>query len=153
MDKKIWFSVLVAIAVLFIGVYLFLDNKNNQEFSNDRQDAIEDAIQRPTVTINTKHQYKDGTHAFIGTIEVPTPCHSHNAEVVKRDDVTEIALSYKTDSEICAQVIEERNFRVDFEGSAEENIVATLNGLLVNLNVFEVPDNQSIGDFEILIKG
>lgn len=153
--KTIWFIIMV---LVFGGISFYTSHKaDNVDFTEERQDAIEKAIQRPTITINTKHQYKDGEHIFLGSFEVPSPCYSHNAEVIKEDEsgITEVALSYnlKESDEICAQVIDEREFKVVFEGDLDDDIIATLNGEVVNFNVFEISPDEDISEVEIFIKG
>jgi len=158
MNKKI--SILVAfIIIVVLGavmVYTIKKADNVNKELNQRQQAIEEARTRPTITINTKYQFKDGTHTFVGIVEVPTPCYTDNIEVIKTETETILAISYadgSSEDSVCANVIEERPFRVSFKGVRDENILATLNGELVNLNIFEVGLDKDIDDIDLFIKG
>jgi len=161
MNKKNWIILVLLIFALLIGVIfhnMYKANKLDQQ-AVDRQQAIEDVLQHSNITINTKHQYRDGVHTFLGTFETPTPCYSYNTKVLEKDGFKEIAISYQEthdetgEAVICAQVITERQFKVSFEGSETDDVVATLNGVLVNLNIFEVGEDENIEDVEIYIKG
>ncbi len=148
------------IFVLLIGVVFHNKYRANQTGKNlDRQKAIEDVLQWSNITINTKHQYRGGVHTFLGTFETPTPCYSHNVEVLDKNGFKEIAITYQEihdatgEAVVCIEVIDERQFKVSFEGPLEDNTITTLNGELVNLNVFEVGEDENIEDVEIYIKG
>lgn len=161
MTKKKLIVLVLLIVVLLVGVFLhnrYRANKTTEQI-NDRQQAIEDVLQRSDITINTKHQYSDGVHVFLGTFETLTPCDSHSVKILERDGLKEIAISYQEahdetgESLICDQVITERQFRVSFEGPEDASVIATLNGDLVNLNIFEVREGENIEDVNIYIKG
>jgi hypothetical protein len=152
MNKKITIWAIIII-VIFVGVSLYAKYKNDNKVDYSRDQSIEEAEQRPLTTISAKHQYRDGQHVFLGSFNVPSPCHSHNSEVIQRENVIEVALTYDSNNEVCAQVIEERQFKVEFEGTGEEDVIATLNGEAVNFNIFEVGPDEDISEVEIFIKG
>lgn len=156
MSKKTWTITVVIILAAMTSVAIYSNYKaNNIDNGNtEREDAIEETYLRPEVTINAKHQYKDGVHTYIGTFETPTPCHTYNAEVNLGENGYVIDITHEpSEDELCAQVLTERMFRVSFEADEETDAIATINGELVNLNVFEVPADQNIDDFEIFTKG
>ncbi|HMP67135.1 MAG TPA: hypothetical protein PKA60_00090 [Candidatus Paceibacterota bacterium] len=157
MNKKISIAVLALLVLILIGAAVYSSQKNKKiDYNSDRQQVLDDLINRPTETITVKQQYKNGNYTVIGSFEVPTPCYSYNAEVIKKDGITEIAITYFDNSNpdtMCAQVISEKLFRVDFEGAPGENIVATINGEIVNLNVFEIGPDEIIENIELYIKG
>lgn len=158
MNKKISVAILILIVIIF-GVAAFFANQKskNTDFSTDRQDAINDIISRPQITLTAKHQYKNGQHNFVGTFEVPSPCYEDKTEVIKKpDNSTEIAITFseKNNSElVCAQVITERQFKVSFAGNEDDEIFASINGEIVNFNLFEIDSDENIDDAEIYIKG
>jgi hypothetical protein len=156
MNKKTWTITVLVILVALTSVAIYSNYKANKiEIPTQRDQAIKDSVERPDVTINVKHQYKDGTHLYLGTFETPTPCYSYNAEIIKEENERIISLTYSEPAtdQICSQVVTEREFSVSFEGEDSESVIARLNGDLVNLNIFEVPDSQNINDFQIFIKG
>jgi len=156
MSKKTWTIIVIIILVALASVAVYSNYKaNTVTVPTEREDTIKNSIERPDTTIDVKHQYKDGTHVYLGTFKTPTPCHSYNAEIISEGTEKIISLSYSepTSDQICAQVITEREFMVSFDGDENESVIARLNGDLVNLNLFEVPNSQNIEDFQIFIKG
>jgi hypothetical protein len=152
MNHKLLWGTLLIIAIITIGAYF--NNKNKLEaLDQAREEAINNEIQRPSVTVNVKHQFKDGAHTFIGNLELPTPCHKISTEVIKEENETIIDISYASTSEVCAQVITEKEFTVIFAGEIDENIIARLNGELVNLNIYDIDPKQNIYEVEIFNKG
>lgn len=151
MDNKILIGVLVVAAVVLGGTALY---KSNQSVEVDltRDEALNTEVQKAKKTITTKYQYKDGQHIFVGNLKLPTPCHTYNAEVVQKDGAAEIRVTTE-EGGVCVQQITERLFKVSFEGEQGDNIFATLNGETVNLNIFEIPEDEDIDDIEIFIKG
>jgi cbb3-type cytochrome oxidase subunit 3 len=152
MNNKYLWVILLFFIVLFAGAYLY--NKDKREnLDQERQAAIEEESQRPSVTLNIKHQYKDGTHLIVGLLELPTPCDQITTNVTKNTGETIVDINYSSGEEICAQVITEKEFRISFAGSADENIIAKLNGELINLNLFEIDPTKNIDEVEIFNKG
>lgn len=161
MNKKNWVALVLAIILLLIGVIFHNKYRANKvETSDDnRQQAIEDIVQRSNTTINTKYQYKNGTHTFLGTFETPTPCYSYSVNKKEDNDIKEIAITYQQmhdetgEAIVCEEVITNRQFKISFEGGIDDEIIATLNGEVVNLNIFEVGENENIEDIDIYMKG
>ena len=161
MKKKNWVILVAAIILLLTGVIFHNEYKVSKidESNIERQQAIEDVLQKSNITINTKYQYRNGTHTFLGTFETPTPCYTYNVEKKETDGIKEIAITYQEmhdetgEAMNCTQVITERDFKVSFEGSVDDEIIATINGDLVNLNIFEVSEDEDIEDVEVYMKG
>jgi hypothetical protein len=152
MKKQIWVSSLV-LGLIFILAGLAIYKNNKEVGAPLLPENTEEEFIKPTETINTKYQYKNGEHIFVGSLLLPTPCHSYNVEVKKNNNDTEIAITTKTEAEMCAQVMSEKMFKVNFKGEASDSIFVSLNGEVVNLNIFELPADQDINDIEIFIKG
>ena len=157
MSKRTWTItvVLIIIGLVLVAIYGNYKAKNIEITNNQREEAIENTINKSETTINVKHQYKDGEHVYVGTFETPTPCYNYNVELSEVDDnrVIDITYNLTENDQICAQVITEREFRISYEGDENDSVIATINGELVNLNVFEVPTEENINQFEIFIKG
>jgi len=153
MDKKIWISFVIVAMSILGGTAIY---KNNQEPPTNvytREDAIKDEITRPLETLNVKHQYRNGNHIFVGTLELPTPCHTYNTQVDTTESATEIKIKTAPSDNMCAQVITEKIFKVSFDAEEDELAVFSINGELVNLNIFEIPNEEDINDIEVFIKG
>ncbi len=153
MNNKFLWGTLLVIAIVSVGAYLY--NKDKQKIIDQARDAaITDQVQRPEITLNTKHQYKDGQHVFVGSVELPTPCYKITTEVTKEQNETILNISYaSTSADVCAEVVTSKEFRVAFEGKADDIIIAKLNGELVNLNIFEIPVDKNIDDVKVYNKG
>lgn len=157
MNKKIWTIIIVLIFIGLISVIIFNNSKTEKidNSNKEREEAINELVKKPEITLITKHQYKDGVHTYIGEFETPTPCYSYNAEIKESGDQKVIELTYSPEenSETCIQVVDTKTFNISYEGPADDEVIATLNGEVVNLNIFEVPDDQDISTYEVMIKG
>lgn len=153
MDNKKFVGAVV-VAVLFL-VIAFAYNKNQTkiQIQESRQDVIEQEATRPTETLNVKYQHKNRRNVFVGSVLVPTPCHTLESSIVTKGDTHEIMLTTVATGEVCAQVLTEKMFKVEMQGSADDDFIATLNGEVVNLNVFEIPASEDIDAIQIYIKG
>lgn len=150
----------IAIAILLVLASLFVASSfigNEDVVDNKPQENGQETEGRPDVTVNAKHQYKDGTHIIAGEIDMPTPCHLLDWSVVGADDtppaIYSIDFTLTSEAEVCAQVITPSRFKVEFEGPADAEIQATLNGDEVVLNLIEAGPNEDLEEFELFIKG
>jgi len=149
----------VIIWILFLGVVVGIifavlqTSQRTIETPTPREDAVREEEQRPEKTITFKHQYKDGVHTFVGTIDTPTPCYDVSAAIVTAD-LPEIRIETQpTSDDVCVQVITDHEFTVTHTGSADMSFIATLNGEPVNINQFEVDPEQDINEVDLFIKG
>lgn len=118
-----------------------------------REEAQQEDLMMPTKTIQVKHQYKNGTHTFMGMVQTPTPCYDLTA-VVLPGDVPEIKITTQEQVDtICAQVISEKQFTVTFTGPEDVQFLATVNDEPVNMNQFDIDPDVDIESVEIFIKG
>ena len=153
--KQGTFLALIILILLILGVYTIVsNNKKIDKEITSREQAIEEEAKRPEKTINLKHQYKDGTHVFSGTIEVPTPCYELSA-VILPGNPAELQIKTKElqTSNVCAEVITELPYKVSRKGPEELSFLATVDNEPVNLNQFEIPADQDFDSVEIFIKG
>lgn len=153
MNKKVWIGAVSLLLILLIFTYLHNRSQIKDAEQFDREDIVQEEENKPTETIVTKYQYKDGMHVYVGTLELPTPCHSYNTEVVDGDSGKVLEITTTPGDEFCTQVITERMFKVSFEGDEGESVLARLNGEIVNLNIFEIPEGEDIDEIDIFIKG
>lgn len=152
MNNKILWTLLLVAAIILIGAYNY-NKEKTEKLDQGREQAITDQVQKSSITINAKHQFKNGQHIFVGLVELPTPCHKITTSVERIDSETIININYASTTEVCADVVTEKEFRVMFEGKANENIIAKLNGEIVNLNIFEVSADKNIDEVKIFNKG
>jgi hypothetical protein len=111
-------------------------------------------------TIDAVHQYQpdQGRHIVAGTTTVPTPCHQLSAETEVRESSPEEVIidfaSEQNDEEMCAQVIQNRRFKVVFEASEDAVISGGMFGEdRVELNLREAQPGQNLDDFQVYTKG
>lgn len=147
-QSRIWISVAVVLILIIIGVLIIKANKIEAptvEQENEQQDIFEK-------TVDVKHQYKDGKHIFAGVIEVPTPCHQVNATITP-GEIAVLNLDIVDSGGVCAQVITDANFYVEYEEKQDQLFVGKLNGEPVNMNKFEVDSDLDINAVNIFNKG
>ncbi len=155
MSRKIWTAVVLIIVIGFGSLTYYINNKTINSNPYDRQDIANEIIQKPEKTVNVKHQFKDGVHTYIGTIELPNPCYlplKTNLNSSENEMIIEINYSLNQEA-VCTQQIIEEGFKISFEGQKNESVLATINGELVNLNIFEINPEDDIEEYEIFIKG
>lgn len=152
MNNKILWGLLLVAAIILIGAYTY--NKDKQKTLDQNRDlAIADQVKKSSITINTKHQFKNDQHLFVGFVELPNPCYTITTGIERVAEETIINVNYASSSEVCAEVITEKEFRVSFAGKIDEIIIAKLNGEIVNLNIFEVSADKNIDEVKIFNKG
>ena len=153
MDNKTFIGAVIVAILFLVGAFAYNKNQQKIQVQSDRQDAIQQEVQKPTETLNVKYQFKDGKHVYVGSVLLPTPCHILKAEAGTKPGVNEIIITTTDSQEVCAQVITERLFRVETDFKPEDVFIPTLNGEVVNFNIFEIPADQNINDIQIFIKG
>ena len=162
MDKQqqIWAVIgFVTIIALLFGVsyYISQNNKELKAGGSRIGDGSGDVqVDTPKVTITAKHQFSEGTHVVAGEIDVPTPCHLLETDVIIRESFPEqvtIQFEVSTLAEVCTQVITPARFKVEFKVSENARISGTLNGEPVVLNLIEVGSDEDLDEFELFIKG
>jgi hypothetical protein len=146
------FIALIIILVIAGAVYYTRDTRTETDLTPREEAQQQDAL--PTQTINLKHQYKDGTHIFMGIVETPTPCYNVTA-VILPGDVAEIKITTKEQEgvEMCAQVVTEKTFKVTHVAAEDAPFLATVNDEPVNINQFDIDADVDIEKVEIMIKG
>lgn len=154
--KKNNIILIVVLIIVVIGISFVSINKNKVEDPSLRDEIIEKEEQRPEITLDVKHQYKDGEHVFVGSLELPTPCHSINSEIVTNENGLELKVTTTAPAGdmMCVQVIADKTFKATYKSTNEnEKFIGTLNGERVNLNIFEVGPDDNIDDLELFLKG
>ena len=162
MDKRqqVWAIIgFVVIVALLFGVSYYISQSSDELKTGESQIGDIDGdvnVDVPRVTITAKHQYRNGTHIIAGEIEVPTPCHLLETNVIIKESFPEqvtVQFEVGTQAEICAQVITSARFKVEFKVSENARISGTLNGKPVILNLIEASSEEDLDKFELFIKG
>lgn len=152
-NKNLIIIFIIVIVVLIISFVVIRSEKVTNP--SPREDAVNDSKEL-TETFNLKHQYKDGEHVYAGSIQLPSPCHSFNAEIVETDNDPEIRITINQpeQDQVCTQVITERDFKVVYPSENEEqNFRFFINDKEYKLNLFEVSPEEDIDSVNLFIKG
>lgn len=150
-EQIIWSVIVLVIVILLVLTTTSIKGAN----PSARDNAIEEDMNRPDITLNVKHQYKDGEHAFVGTLDLPSTCHSFNAEIVD-GEMPEIKLTVNDPEEgvVCIQVVTKKTWKVVYQSDGEDlEFKGTLNGDPFALNLFDIAEDQDIDTVELFIKG
>lgn len=89
-----------------------------------------------------EHSFVDGTHTYTATVVTPNPCYVVSASpVVAESSPEQITIEISTtvdENEICASVLDEKEFSVEVEASAEATLVnVKVNGKTVDWEINE----------------
>lgn len=154
-------GVAVVVILIVLGLYFWLGSSSTDVTPPETNTP---ATNTPPVdnnyvqSVNVRHQFKSGTHTYVGSIDLSTPCETLTTEVVPTAAGSKLYTlkftSTKT-SEVCAEVKTTKSFKVTLKGTSDIKLDAygSLNGKQVRLNVFEVRPDQDIDNYDIYIKG
>ncbi len=151
-------GVVVVIILIGLGLYFWLGGKNETNIIPTDENPV---VTTPTDNgyvqiVNVKHQYKAGTHTYAGEIDLPTPCDTLKSEAVKdATTANKFTLTFTTtkSSQVCAQVITSKPFKISFKADKDVTVDATLDGKKLRLNTYEVREDQDLDSYDIYIKG
>lgn len=150
--KKIIITIVALLAILTVLVYGY-------EFIF-KKPIIESPTITPedilTETIEVKEQYKNSTYTFVGSVDMPTPCHSLTQKVNQISESKyeiEINTIEPNQDTVCAQVITPKTYKVSFTAKPDITVTAKINGVIYELNRFLIPNDQNIDTFKLEIKG
>lgn len=141
---------LITLGILVYG-YEFMFKKPITE-----SPTISENSESPMLTKEIKEQYKDSVYTFVGTEQLPTPCHTLKSKInlvsegIYQIEVTTVAPPPET---ICAQVVTEKSYKVSFKAGEKITVTALINGIEYKLNRFVIPLDKNIDTFDLKIKG
>jgi hypothetical protein len=150
-------SLLVLGALVVFGVTLYFSLFSERDGGSDTsQDVPEKSFKPDLVTV--KHQFKDDTHTFVGSVDMPTPCDLLTTEGVAqvrepRADLITLQFTVVNEADVCAQVITPARFKMTVGAGEDAEFEALWDGAPVQLNVIDVAPGEDIDAFEVYIKG
>jgi len=106
--------------------------------------------------IDAKHYYIDGVHTLVGELAFPTPCDLLQADARVMESYPEqvvVDFTVINTADMCAQVITNQRFRVDFSAASQASISARFMGRDIELNLIPAGPEERPEDFELFIKG
>jgi len=153
--QKTLISVIVILVVLTAG-YWWYSGRQEEGIEGDTASSTIPVSEQNIVTV--KHAYKDGSHIIVGSLMLPTPCEELSWDTRVAESMPEqVAINFTTKtkegSEICAQVLTARSFKVTVQASEQARFSATLNGTPLRLNIIEAGEGEDLENFEMNIKG
>lgn len=148
--------VVILVAIVLVGVIFFFSPQEEEptvlEPATPIEATLPDEVVREAVT--AKHQFKDGMHIIVGEIELPTPCHMFDTNIIVRESFPEqVTLEFIATAKegiVCAQVITPQPFTAEFTASERALITATVNNDPVALNLIKIEEGE---DLEVFIEG
>ena len=152
-NMKGWIIGVVIVILLGLGIYWLMSPSTPTATDTAQTPATQDEYVQ---MVNVKHQYKNGHHTYVGEIDVPTPCHTLASSYSKDANSTTgytLVFTSTSSSQMCAQVVTSKPFKLSFDAVKDIVLSGTLNGKKLRLNLFEVPANQDLDSFNINIKG
>ena len=148
-DFKKILALLIAIAIVLVGVFLwndFLPQPNNSD-TNDNQTDINDTNNDITNKEITVTRFKEGSiYTYRGVLSLPTPCHSIKTETLVAESYPEqvtIKLDTMSDGEPCAEVISDKKFFAQFTASPEHTLSIILNGENLRFKIINIEANNT----------
>jgi len=81
--------------------------------------------------LSVDHFFADGVHTVDGTVDLPTPCHQLDHEVLVAESFPEqVSINFSTTKSdgLCTQVLTSKIFSLSFNASEEAVLSATFNG-------------------------
>lgn len=134
------FGIIIAVTAFFV----FLGNTSRNALTPDQGDGANGGT--TTITdeqsqeIGVARTFVDGRHIYVGEINLPTPCHELDHEVIIRESFPEqvtIAFTHTSESEMCAQVVTPEMFEVSFTASKDAVVDMTVNGEALSYYIIE----------------
>ena len=96
----------------------------------DGEDGEDGSTVTTTESFSLTQTYNEGVHTFSGTVTTPTPCYTVEATALVAESYPEqITINVTTasdGSDMCTQVIDEKEFSLEATASEEANVVAVI---------------------------
>ncbi len=145
----------VAVIIIIVAAVAYYSTRENKEGQNVEQEEVEAVLPSGTQALSARHSFVAGKHIVAGEVKVPTPCVVLETAVRIAESFPEqvtIDFTATSDGEICAQVIDTRRFKVEFDASENATIKATWNGKPIELNLLKA-SASALEAFNIFVKG
>lgn len=165
-NKKTVAWIVGIIIVLIVGGWFYFSRGRGEPEREAAENGAPPAEEEEMITVNAKHQYKNGINTYAGTFPLPTPCDTLRAEVSpvrssasngasadKTKNKAMITLDVVKSDQICIQVITDKPWQVSFEAPEDVSVELVVNGKAAKLNVFEVGADENFEKFMVEPKG
>jgi len=157
--KKILSGIIVVVLVIIIIMMIVGIKKQKEEVIKitKQEQTIQEQQDSPKQSITVKHQYKDGMHTYVGSLDLPSPCHT--AEITSQltaatnSVVVDITTLAPKEDVVCPQVITPTPFEITFMAPKNAEVFFTINNSVAVINQFEIPPAQNIDAVDLYSKG
>ncbi len=156
MDRRTITLVAMLFLLIIAGMFIFAYLKKQEIAAPTPIQVVEDISAVGITRIDAKHFYEEGTHTFVGELDMPTPCDLLEVGAVVMESMPEqVRLDFTVinNADTCIQVVTAQRFQVEAKASADAKIAATFMGKAVELNLIPAAPGESPEDFELFIKG
>jgi hypothetical protein len=165
MDKKSTYIIVAIVVVAFVGLgYVYFRGAGISNLPESEKGTL-DWASKPAVktdtdpsvmVLNAKHAFSAGKHTIVGDVALPNPCTILETNPIVQTDMKKVLVDFvatqKTD-EVCAQVVTNARFKVEFEANKDAEIDANYNGESAVLNLIEARAGEDLDNAELYIKG
>lgn len=121
--------VFIALGILLLAFFYTRDAKRDGDLPANNINTELPTTNEATATI-TKRTYQSGTHAWEGSVSLPTPCARLETPTVtvaeSYPEQVRISLVSIPSADICAQVVTERTFTVSFQAIEDATVSINL---------------------------
>lgn len=156
MRKQSIYAIIIIVIILVLSViFISLQKTTDKKAENNDRDTEE--ILEPEELIHIKHQYKNGIHTFAGDIIVDSDCSDRlDSKIIDSDEGPTLVFETvrnNPEAECVKEPFKVYPYKL-FHTSGETTVYrATLNGVPVRLNVYEVSPDEDIDEVDLFIKG
>ncbi len=160
MDRRTIILIVVLFALIIAGMFTFAWLKKTETTKTNVEPTtaiVEKPVPYEDITIiNAKHFFDQGTHTFVGEIDMPTPCDLVDVNAIVAESYPEqITLNFTVinNADACVQKVTAARFMVTANASEAATTQATFMGRPIQLNLIPPLPGESAQDFELFIKG
>ncbi|MEK7505275.1 MAG: hypothetical protein AAB597_00030 [Patescibacteria group bacterium] len=133
-------TIVVVLAAILFGLVSAWPHTHLNDDHGDR-DAGAAGVAFSVEKISLVHEYRQGVHFYVGTLDLPTPCHNLFSEALVRETYPEqvtLRIQTSVSSPDCTASTTPRTFKTAFQASKEARVGATINSVPVDLEVREI---------------
>ena len=157
--KKI-LSIIILIVLLVVVAMMFFGVKKQKEQVvkiTERERVSEEQQVESRDSITVKHQFRNGMHTYVGSIDIPSPCHTAEISTQYNSEdnsvLVDMVVKPPVADAVCAQVITPTPFEITFDAPENAEVFFMLNGDMLIVNQYEVPPAQNIDSVDLYFKG
>jgi len=150
MNKTSLTLIALIVVLLFLGIFLGRNDAQTADEKNADSSSEQDGERRK---FNVQYSYEDEMHTFAGVVNLPTPCHTLDVSSTEDDDGVMLSIAIDAADDACAQVVTQKSFMYTVEGDEKVNPLGTIEGEIVEINIFKKDSVEEIDLTQFETKG